>query len=95
MGDVTNTVLIFSGELLKKRSTFSLWVTPKRDHNGLRAKVAVFPSSLDIAQMETKGTVLITNADEMLNFTHGEEKHLEKVRSSVLLLIQLDLKVNR
>lgn len=44
-----------------------------------RAKVAVFTSALDVAQTETKGTVLIKNADEMLNFTRGEEKHLEKV----------------
>lgn len=44
-----------------------------------KAKVAVFTSALDVAQTETKGTVLIKNADEMLNFTTGEEKHLEKV----------------
>jgi len=44
-----------------------------------KAKVAVFTSALDIAQTETKGTVLIKNADEMLNFTRGEEKHLEKI----------------
>jgi T-complex protein 1 subunit theta len=44
-----------------------------------KAKVAVFTSALDVAQTETKGTVLIKNADEMLNFTRGEEKHLEKV----------------
>ena len=42
--------------------------------------MAVFTSALDIAQTETKGTVLIKNADEMLNFTTGEEKHIEKVR---------------
>lgn len=47
--------------------------------NAKRAKVAVFTCGLDIAQTETKGTVLIKNADEMLNFTTGEEKHLEKV----------------
>jgi T-complex protein 1 subunit theta len=46
------------------------------------AKVAVFTSALDVAQTETKGTVLIKNADEMLNFTSGEEKHLEKVSLS-------------
>lgn len=45
-----------------------------------KAKVAVFTSALDIAQTETKGTVLIKNAEEMLNFTSGEEKHLEMVR---------------
>ena len=44
-----------------------------------KAKVAVFTCALDISQTETKGTVLIKNADEMLNFTRGEEKHLEKV----------------
>ncbi|KAF8131995.1 chaperonin Cpn60/TCP-1 family [Boletus edulis] len=44
-----------------------------------KAKVAVFTSALDIAQTETKGTVLIKNADEMLNFTRGEEKQMEKI----------------
>ena len=44
-----------------------------------KAKVAVFTCGLDIAQTETKGTVLLKNAEEMLNFTSGEEKHLEKV----------------
>jgi T-complex protein 1 subunit theta len=44
-----------------------------------KGKVAVFTSALDIAQTETKGTVLLKSADEMLNFTTGEEKHLEKV----------------
>lgn len=47
-----------------------------------RAKVAVFTCALDIAQTETKGTVLLKNAEEMLNFTSGEEKHLEMVRVS-------------
>ena len=44
-----------------------------------KAKVAVFTNPIDIAQTETKGTVLIKNADEMLNFSRGEEKHMEKV----------------
>ncbi|GBE84999.1 Probable T-complex protein 1 subunit [Sparassis crispa] len=44
-----------------------------------KAKVAVFTCGLDVAQTETKGTVLIHNADEMLNFTRGEEQHLEKI----------------
>ncbi|KZT03879.1 T-complex protein 1 [Laetiporus sulphureus 93-53] len=44
-----------------------------------RAKVAVFTCGLDIAQTETKGTVLLKNAEEMLNFTRGEEQHLEKI----------------
>ena len=44
-----------------------------------RGKVAVFTNPIDITQTETKGTVLIKNADDMLNFTRGEEKHMEKV----------------
>lgn len=55
-----------------------------------KGKVAVFTCGLDIAQTETKGTVLLKNADEMLNFTRGEEKHLEKVWSvhfTILLLV--------
>lgn len=44
-----------------------------------KCKVAVFTSALDISQTETKGTVLLKNAEEMLNFTTGEEAHLEKI----------------
>jgi hypothetical protein len=51
-----------------------------------RGKVAVFTTALDIAQTETKGTVLIKNADEMLNFTTGEEKHIEKVRHDIIFI---------
>lgn len=50
-----------------------------------KAKVAVFTCGLDIAQTETKGTVLLKNAEEMLNFTSGEEKHLENVRVTHLM----------
>lgn len=49
-----------------------------------RGKVAVFTGALDVAQTETKGTVLIKNAEEMLNFTTGEEKHMEKVCFGVI-----------
>ncbi|KAH9025437.1 T-complex protein 1 [Lactarius pseudohatsudake] len=42
-------------------------------------KVAVFTNAIDVAQTETKGTVLIKSADDMLNFTRGEEKHMEKI----------------
>jgi hypothetical protein len=59
----TNTVLLSAGDVKK--------VT--------KGKVAVFTNPIDIAQTETKGTVLIKNADDMLNFTRGEEKHMEKV----------------
>lgn len=44
-----------------------------------KAKIAIFTCPLDVAATETKGTVLIKNAKEMLNFTTGEEKHMEKI----------------
>lgn len=47
--------------------------------NANKAKVAVFTCPLDISQTETKGTVLIHNAQEMLNFTKDEEAQVEKI----------------
>ncbi|KAL7009982.1 T-complex protein 1 subunit theta [Cystobasidiomycetes sp. EMM_F5] len=44
-----------------------------------KGKVAVYTSGIDVAQTETKGTVLLKNADDLLGFSRGEEKHLEKV----------------
>ncbi|KAL8283198.1 hypothetical protein RQP46_005976 [Phenoliferia psychrophenolica] len=43
------------------------------------AKVGVFTCGIDIAQTETKGTVLLKNSEELLNFSKGEEKHMEKI----------------
>jgi T-complex protein 1 subunit theta len=44
-----------------------------------KAKVAVFTCPLDISQTESKGTVLIHNAQEMLNFSKDEETQVEKI----------------
>jgi len=43
------------------------------------AKVGVFSCPIDISQTETKGTVLLHNAKEMLEFSKGEEVQLEKI----------------
>lgn len=43
----------------------------------LQAKVAVYTCAVDITQTETKGTVLIKSADELVNFSRGEESMLE------------------
>jgi T-complex protein 1 subunit theta len=42
-----------------------------------KAKVGVFSCPIDTSQTETKGTVLLKNAKEMLDFTTGEENQLE------------------
>ncbi|KAI5290395.1 T-complex protein 1 subunit theta [Ascosphaera aggregata] len=48
--------------------------TIKKAH---KAKVGVFSCPIDISQTETKGTVLLKNAQEMMDFTKGEEARLE------------------
>merc|ERR1711994_1201177 len=40
-------------------------------------KVAIFTCPVDALQTETKGTVLIKTADELTNFSRGEETQLE------------------
>ena len=44
-----------------------------------KAKVGVFSCPIDISQTETKGTVLLKNAQEMIDFTKGEEAQLEQI----------------
>ena len=44
-----------------------------------KAKVGVFSCPIDTSQTETKGTVLLKNAREMLDFTKGEENQLEGI----------------
>lgn len=41
------------------------------------AKIVVYTCPVDISQTETKGTVLIKTADELLKFSRGEESLLE------------------
>lgn len=43
----------------------------------MNAKIAVYTCAVDITQTETKGTVLIKSADELMNFSRGEENLLE------------------
>lgn len=43
----------------------------------VNAKIAVYTCPVDITQTETKGTVLIKTADELMQFSRGEESLLE------------------
>ncbi len=47
------------------------------------AKIALFNCPLESGQGETKGTVLLKNADELLNYTKSEEKHMENFIESL------------
>ncbi|ODV60358.1 chaperonin-containing T-complex subunit CCT8 [Ascoidea rubescens DSM 1968] len=44
-----------------------------------KSKVAVFTCPIDISATETKGTVLLHNAQEMLDFSKGEENQLDSI----------------
>lgn len=43
-----------------------------------KAKIAVFNTSIEMQQGETKGTVLLKSADDLMNYTRGEEGQFEK-----------------
>lgn len=43
-----------------------------------KAKVVIFSCPLDIQATETKGTVLLKSAGELINFSKGEEQALEQ-----------------
>lgn len=44
------------------------------------AKITVFGCGIESEGTETQGTVLIRNAEDMLNYNKSEEKALEEVR---------------
>lgn len=49
------------------------------NHGSLEnAKIAVYACPVDVSAAETKATVLIKNAEELTNFSHGEEIVLEQ-----------------
>jgi T-complex protein 1 subunit theta len=43
------------------------------------ARVAVFTCPIDAADTETKGTALLSNADELMEFNQGEERQVEQL----------------
>merc|ERR1711988_182506 len=46
-------------------------------HRVTKAKVAVFNTNIEMQQGETKGTILLTNADELENYSKSEEDKFE------------------
>lgn len=46
-------------------------------------KIAVYSCPMDADQADTKGTVLIKNAEDLMNYTKGEEDHAETIIRSI------------
>ncbi len=78
--DNIRVVKIMGGSLEQSRVVKGM-VFPKEPNGSvkkaIKAKVGVFSCPIDVSQTETKGTVLLHNAKEMMDFTKGEEVQLE------------------
>ncbi|KAJ3472858.1 hypothetical protein NLG97_g10673 [Lecanicillium saksenae] len=78
--DNIRVVKIMGGSLEQSRVVRGM-VFPKEPHGAVkkarRSKVAVYTCPIDVSQTETKGTVLLHNAKEMMDFTKGEENQIE------------------
>ncbi|KYK57761.1 T-complex protein 1, theta subunit [Drechmeria coniospora] len=78
--DNIRVVKIMGGSLDQSRVVKGM-VFPKEPDGSVkkarRAKVGVYTCPIDTSQTETKGTVLLHNAKEMMDFSKGEETQLE------------------
>mmetsp|Transcript_63635 Transcript_63635/g.201141 ORF Transcript_63635/g.201141 Transcript_63635/m.201141 type:complete len:541 (+) Transcript_63635:117-1739(+) len=48
-----------------------------------KAKVAVYASGIEMQGTETKGTVMLENAEQLMNFTKGEESRMDEFIKSI------------
>jgi len=78
--DNIRVVKIMGGSLDQSKVVKGM-VFPKEPDGAIKkatkAKVGVYTCPIDSSQTETKGTVLLNNAKEMMDFTSGEESQLE------------------
>lgn len=78
--DTVRVVKIMGGSMEQSRVVKGMVFGREPDGSvkkATRAKVGVFSCPIDTSQTETKGTVLLHNAKEMMDFTTGEESQLE------------------
>ncbi|CCE65880.1 hypothetical protein TPHA_0N00990 [Tetrapisispora phaffii CBS 4417] len=79
MGGSLNNSTVIKGMVFNREPEGHLKSLPA----GIKHKVAVFTCPLDIANTETKGTVLLHNAEEMLNFSKDEEKQIDNMMKEI------------
>ncbi|KAJ9499027.1 T-complex protein 1 subunit theta [Exophiala xenobiotica] len=78
--DNIRVVKIMGGDLSSSRVVKGMVLGREPDgivKRAKNAKVGVFSCPIDTSQTETKGTVLLKNAQEMMDFSKGEESQLE------------------
>lgn len=49
----------------------------------VKPRIAIYACPLDTQQSDTKGTVLLKSAKELMNYTKTEEEHAEKIVRSI------------
>lgn len=81
--DSVRTVKVMGGSLSSSYVVNGM-VLPREPESDVKnvegpAKVGIYNCPVDLSTSETKGTVLLHNAKEMINFSKGEEQQLEKV----------------
>ncbi|EDO18485.1 hypothetical protein Kpol_1032p82 [Vanderwaltozyma polyspora DSM 70294] len=79
MGGSLSNSYVVKGMVFNREPEGSVKSLPE----GKKHKVAVFTCPLDIANTETKGTVLLHNAQEMLDFSKGEEKQIDSMMKEI------------
>lgn len=78
--DSVRVTKILGGTLSDSEVVHGMVVTRQSEtsiHQVKDAKIAVFNTSIELQQGETKGTVLIKNAEELKNYTKDEEGQME------------------
>ncbi|KAJ1997385.1 T-complex protein 1 subunit theta, partial [Coemansia thaxteri] len=77
--DNVRVVKVLGGSLAQSRVVHGM-VLPQAPETAVRsascARVAVFACPVDVGQTETKGTVLLHNAGDLLAYTRGEEAQM-------------------
>jgi T-complex protein 1 subunit theta len=80
--DNVRTIKIVGGGVIES-ILLSGFVTPRAPEGTVRqmknAKVAVFATGIDASKTETKGVVRMTTAEDIINFSSGEEQFIERI----------------
>lgn len=64
----------------------SNWSFSSCFHRCSSAEVAIYAEALELGSTETKGTVLLESAEQLMNFSKGEALNISRSRACLNLL---------
>lgn len=76
LGGALNDSRVFNGMVINRPASGTITKAEK-------CKIACYSCAIEINGGETKGTVIIKNADDLLNFTKSEETYLDNMIKSI------------